>query len=191
MVRSRTIKVLFALLIAMTVGALALMVLQTNPIRPAAQFAAIADANQPGPAEAVFDTAIPLQPTKWRNIVVHGSQAERRNVADQSHFVIGESGAVVVTALWKQQVSGQHVWAAGRDWNTDSIGLCLMGDLSQRAPSSRQYRALLLLVRTLQEQFNVSADHVYLYRHLNVRTRSPGDAFPADHFSARLRRPQN
>ena len=121
MVRSRTIRVLFALLIAMTVGALALMVLQTNPIRPPAQFAAIADGNQPGPVEAVFDTAIPLQPTKWRNIVLHGSQAEHRNVADQCHFVIGESGAVVVTALWKQQISGQHVSAAGRDWNIDSI----------------------------------------------------------------------
>jgi len=180
-----------SLLVAMTVGAIVLTALQTSPIRPnSSELAQIGEPGQRGAAEAAFDTDVPMQPTKWRNVVLHGSAAERGQIADQCHFVIGEGGAVVVTGRWKQQVSGNHVQAGGRDWNADSIGICLMGDLDRQGPSRKQYQSLLLLVGTLQQYFNISADHVYLYRHLNARTRSPGEAFPAEDFASCLLRPR-
>jgi len=173
----------------MTLGAILLTVLQTNPIRPPLSPARISDTQSTGAAEAVFDTNVPIQPTKWHNIVIHGEASENRNVADQCHFVIGSSGTVVATGRWKQQISGQHVSTADRDWNDDSIGVCLLGDLDTQGPTRSQYRALLALTATLQRHFNSSADHVYLYRHLNVRTRSPGEMFPAEDFATRLLRP--
>ncbi len=185
--RSRTIKVLTALLAAMTVGALALMMLETSPLSPPISHAAMQTSGSAS-AAAVFATDV-LQPTMWRNIIIHGSQSQGGQPAQQSHFVIDAAGDVNVSDLWKNQLAGRHVLLPGRDWNVDSIGICLTGQLDSQKPTTSQYRSLLVLVATLQQRLNISGDHVYLYRHLDASTRSPGDAFPADDFARRLLRP--
>ncbi len=185
--RSRTIKVLAALLAAMTVGALALMVLETSPLSPPISHAAMQTSGSAS-ADAVFSTDF-IQPTMWRNIIVHGSQSEAGQLDSQSHFVIDPAGDVAVSDLWKNQLAGQHVLLPGRDWNVDSIGISLTGPLETRRPTTSQYRSLLVLVATLQQRLNISGDHVYLYRHLDASTRSPGNAFPAADFASRLLRP--
>ncbi len=185
--RSRTITVLAALLAAMTVGALALMVLETSPLSPPISHAAMQTSGSSS-AAAVFSMDF-VQPTMWRNIIVHGDQSGQGSSARQSHFVIDSAGDVAVSDLWKNQLAGKHVLLAGRDWNIDSIGICLTGPLDSKRPTTSQYRSLLVLVATLQQRLNISGDHVYLYRHLDAATRSPGNAFPADDFASRLLRP--
>jgi hypothetical protein len=189
MVGSRTITVLVVLLAAMTIGALVLMYLQTGPILPAKSVAAIAS-DKPGPAEAVFNTQVPLQPLQWRNIIIHGSASEGRAAVEESHFLIDGDGKVLPTDRWASQTPARRMILGGRNWNLDSVGICLEGDFSQAAPSHAQYRSLQQLVGTLQSCFNIPADRVYLYRHLDGASRSPGEAFPADDFNARLLRPQ-
>ncbi len=189
MVQSRTVRVLAALLIAMALGAFALMVLETNPIGSQSNLAVLSKPGEAHNYSVVFETDVPLQPIKWRNIIVHASVAG--GVADRCHFVIrpgagGGDAVAIGTQLWKRQAESYHVTVPGRDWNADSVGICLMGDFSRRAPSSGQYSALVQLVQTLQSYFSISTDRVYLYRDLDSRTDSPGTAFPADDFWMRL-----
>jgi len=147
---SRTIRTLTALLISMTLGAMALMVLETAPVRPhAEQLAAVGP--PPGVIERlIHDTAVPIQPVKWRNMIVHGSD--------------------------------------GRDFNADSIGICLVGDFSSSPPSQGQFDRLVQLTRALQRTLRLSADHIYLHSELDARSHSPGDAFPARAFNSSLLR---
>ena len=76
-----------------------------------------------------------------------------------------------------------------RDFNADSVGVCLAGDFSRRPPSPEQFELLVLLVLAVQLACNIPADHVYLHSDLDKRTDSPGRAFPVRQFAARLLRP--
>ena len=194
MLGSRTIKTLTALVAAMTVGAIGLLALETAPIRPAGHNLAAVSNPADTHAKAVLDTDVPIQPIKWRNIVIHSSGPRGRDVARRCHFVIeakaSDDGQYVgATILWKRQGSGNHVFVPGRDFNADSIGICLMGDFSSKAPGSGQFQALVKLVQALQQRCNVSADHVYLHSQLDAHSRSPGDAFPSETFASHLLRP--
>ena len=179
----------------MTVGTFALMVLETAPIRPSATDLAAVELSPRGPGAEVFRTEVPVQAIKWRNIVVHASVADRREMARRYHFLIGPDtagapDAVRATSLWKHQAEGYHVYIPGYDYNADSIGICLVGDFSRSGPSGVQFRALVSLVQTLQRACGISADHVYLHSDLDAVSRSPGEAFPVEAFTARLLRPR-
>jgi len=192
MVGSRTIKVLAALVAAMTVGAFALIVMLESggPVRPGDEDLAALRDHPEGVSESVFRTAVPPQPLKWRNIVIHSTGAEG-NIASRCHFVIHDRGSnleqcIQSTALWKRQAEGNHVFVAGFDYNANSIGVCLAGDFASTAPSARQFEALVALVNGLQRMFNVPRDRVYLLSDLNPNSQSPGQAFPAERLNARL-----
>ncbi len=193
MVKSRTVKVFTALLISMSGGALVLMVMETKPVHPQASLAILSESESTDAASVVLDTDVPLQPIKWRNIVIHVSP-DGTGVAERCHFVLypavdGKRPTVVGTSLWKRQTEGHHLSVPGRDWNADSIGVCLVGDFSKNAPPMDQYRVLIDLVRTLRKYFrSIARDQVYLCRDLDSRTDSPGKAFPADDFWMRLRK---
>jgi hypothetical protein len=189
---SRTIRTLTSLLAAMTIGALALMVLQTAPIKPAVQGLA-AFAPPPDTATSlVLATDIPVQPITWRNIVIHSNVGERFDVSSNCHFVVDVDsagrGRIQPTTLWKSQSLGRHVMVSSRDWNADSVGICLVGDFSRQPPSRAQMQSLLALVRSLQQICVISADHVYLNSDLDANSRSPGEAFPVRQFTANLLR---
>lgn len=180
MAGSRTIKTLTVLLAAMTVGAFSLMVLETAPIPPAsANLAALKGGSVT--LGAVEQTTVPLQTMIWRNIIVHTSGLERRDIARDCHFVI-EGGEIKATDRWKRQTSGNHIYVPGFDYDANSIGVCVIGDFSSRAPGNDQLQALATLVRALQQRLRITNDRVYTYRELVPSSASPGDAFPADFF---------
>ena len=188
MLRSRTIKTLTALLISMTVGAFALMILETAPVRPPSQSLAAIGPLQGQLPRLINQTAVPLQAIKWRNIVVHGSEAEDADIAQRCHFVIALDAEVRANDLWRRQLSGYHVYVPGRDLNADSIGICLMGDFTQNPPSQSQLAALTDLTIALQRALRIPADRVYLNCDLNAYSRSPGLAFPKAAFNQTLLR---
>lgn len=190
MVGSRTVKALTALLISMTVGALALMVLETAPATPRAQQLVALAAPADGVGAVIHQTSVPLQPIKWRNLIVHSSGAEDAGIVDGCHFLVEADGSVWPTELWKRQISGHHVYVPGRDFNADSIGVCLMGQYTLSDPriQKKQFDSLVDLTRSLQQAFRMPADRVYLRSDLDPNSLSPGDGFPAGDFNSRLLR---
>lgn len=175
---------------AMTVGAIALMVLETEPVRPTAHPLEVVGPPPAGAGKVVYDTRVPLQAILWRNVVIHASPARSDRLARGCHFVIDPASSgdarIAATEYWRSQRAGTHI---GRPWQDSSIGICLIGDFSRRPPTRRQFDALVELVHLLQGTCNISADHVYLHSDLVARSASPGPAFPAEELSARLLRP--
>lgn len=198
--RSRTVRTLAALVAAMSIGAFVLILMETEPARPTAPLQADGkdekDA-EPNPADrtaTVRRTDVPIQPIKWRNIVVHDAAGRGRledGNPDGCHFLIGgpESfgdGAVRSTHLWRQQLDGNHLLASGHPCrNEDSIGIRLLCDTGRTAPSSNQMAALTDLARALQVICRIPSDRVYLYSELSGPD-GPGRLFPAETFRGRL-----
>ena len=190
MPRSRTIRTLTALLVAMTVGSLMLIWMETEPIRPPAASLAAVSVPDAAHEAAVFDTDVQLQRLKWRNVVVHSSEGEPGNIAERCHFLVeldssGRAG-VTATALWKRQAEGNHIYVPRHDFEAISVGICIIGDFAVRSPASAQYEALVALVKALQGECGITSDHVYLHSDLVPDSNSPGRAFPVRDFSRRL-----
>jgi N-acetyl-anhydromuramyl-L-alanine amidase AmpD len=190
MLGSRTFKTLTILLVTMTAGAYVLMLMESAPIRLPARSLAALSTSGPGPGRVVAETDVPLRPTKWRNIIVHAHAGEPAEMSRRMHFVIrpGENGGLVAegTDLWKRQADGHHVYVPWRDFNADSIGICLIGRFSRTPPTDQQFQLLVNLVRTLQSTFRIPGDQVYLHSDLDGRSVSPGRAFPARTFTESL-----
>ena len=177
----------------MTVGAIALMLMETSPVRPPdSHFAAVAHP-QDDPLDGVLESSVPFQPLKWRNIMVHAWPNAAGKVVRGSHFVVDmrdQGGAVKVqrTALWDNQADGSHVWVRGINWNETSIGICVIGDFSRMGSRPRQLDALVNLARRLQERFDIPRDNIYFAGDIGQTSTNPPKAFPARQFSSRLLR---
>lgn len=171
----------------MFVGAVALMMMNTEPIRVDAIRPAMAVESTPDFAEAVA-LAIPMKPGGWRHIVVHSHADNGEDAMARCHFVIDvirQDGADTVrirpTELWTQQRPGRHANVAGHDYNSDGIGISLAGDFDLHAPTPTQMNALTELVAKLQRTCGIDRDRVFLYHELS-RTAQPGTKFPAGEF---------
>jgi hypothetical protein len=178
MMAPRTAKTLVLLVAAMTAGAFALVLMRTEPIAGPVGDAAAAVAREAPYRRVVHETSVPVQTALWRNIVIHSSRC-RRGAAGRCHFLVRydrktDTASVVATRLWKQQGPGSHTFAAGRDWNADSVGVFLEADCSEGDLPDRQNDALIKLVQTLQRTLRISADHVYLHSDLDPYSPCPG-----------------
>lgn len=144
----------------------------------------------------------------WKYIVIHHS-ATRSGSAERFaenhrargmvnglayHFVIDNGtdgmpdGFIEVGNRWTQQLHGGH--CRRREWNETGIGICLVGDFTQKPPTPRQLDSLALLVRGLQEQFGIPIERVVGHGHLEGEsTECPGHLFPWDEFKTRLASP--
>ena len=187
-------KTLGALVVAMTVGSLALILMNTAPIRPLVTNLSAVTTPTDEPSQAISQTDGSIKVAKWRHLVVHTS-TEAIDAESDCHFIIdpaaGADGRILrTTALWNRQVSGNHVFASGHNWNADSIGVCLIGNFADVPPTSAQLAALTHLVRLLQQTCGITADRVYLARDIDPRCASPGEAFPAKQFNTALMRPR-
>lgn len=190
---SRTMKTLGALVAAMTAGSIALILMEAPPIRPPVTNLSAVAAPTDEFSQVVSQTDEPIRIAKWRHIVVH-TAAEPLDVDFDCHFVIDPSpradgGILRATTLWNRQVSGNHVFAGGYNWNDDSIAVVVMGDFSKAPPNTKQMQALVGLVRSLQRACGVPAEKVYLARDIDPRSGSPGAAFPTAQFNVSLLRP--
>jgi len=179
------------LLVAMTLGTLALMVLETEPVRPRAQPLSVLSPPPGGPAQVIYDTSVPLRRDAWRHVVIHAAASADAPAASRCHLLIepdAQAGwKVTATPHWAKQQPSSHVTGF---WKDASIGVCLIGDFSAEPPDREQFNLLVELVNALQEVCKIPADKVYLYSDLVARSSSPGEAFPAGRFTARLLRPQ-
>lgn len=194
--QTRTFKTLVALLGALTIGTLALLALETSPVRgPAVSLAARIDSSSDNQRLAeIFNTERPLDSGKWHNIVIHDSVCEMTgNPEDGCHFIVnalnsGDPGQMISnTARWRRQADGANIFQSRHDYNSDSIGICLVGDFAEQTPSHEQTAALVSLVRSLQMQFRIPPDHVY--RHVDLTgANCPGSLFPKDSFRSQLLR---
>jgi N-acetylmuramoyl-L-alanine amidase-like protein len=182
MIDARTTKVLGALLASMTIGALLLMAMESEPPRPSGNNMASVTGAVLAPS---WSAGRP-----WRRIVVHSSDGND-TMPRRCHFIIHSNAGgnrIQQTELWKKQDAGHHIYVPGHDFNSDSIGVCIMGEFSTQPPSRQQFEALISLVNELQQKNKIPADSVYLQSELNPDRHLPGKAFPVGRFNARLYR---
>ncbi len=186
---SRTVKTLTALFVSMTFGALALMLMETEPISARVQSLSSVAPPPAGAAEVVYDTGGAIRADRWTYVVVHSAPSPTSPVALACHFTVDRDKdgkwRVQATENWRAQRDGRHV--AGY-WRAKSIGVCIVGDFSRSQPTRKQFDCLTKLVNALQEVCRIPADRVYLISDLDARSCSPGRFFPAARFSARLLR---
>jgi hypothetical protein len=135
----------------------------------------------------------------WRYIVLHhsahaeGSYAQidkehRKNLGTDGcgyHFVIGNGtaspdGQIEVAKRWADQKGGAHCRdAKTSEVNDYGIGICLVGNLDQSAPTQRQTDAARALVDYLRDRYAIPANHVGMHTSLASHpTVCPGKNFP-------------
>lgn len=138
---------------------------------------------------------------KWTAIVIHHSGTDNGNAAifDKWHreskhwagvgydFIIGNGsdsgdGQVETTYRWRQQKTGAHCGGTPGNWaNRSAVGICLVGDFNQTAPTRRQMQSLVRLVRFLQGRYNITKGRIYGHGSTpgyTGKTKCPGRRFP-------------
>jgi hypothetical protein len=163
MTQSRTVKTLLALVVCMTLGIFALVLMQTDPIRsPLLELASVTT----GPAsleEVIARTDSPVGAGRWKNIIVHRDGRRLSDPDQEFHFVVHISGGepvVRVTDLWKRQATGRHTFAAGgADWNADSVGVYV--EPFHGHVTTAQVRMARRVCAAIQRLCDIGADHVY------------------------------
>ncbi len=190
---SRTTKTLAALFAAMIGGAAILLMMSSEPLRaPSGAMTALAAAE---PArQVVFTTDVPVQTDKWRSVVIHSTGgAHGWDILRHSHFVIHRSREgkidLLPTEHWKQQAEVRHVTGpVARDFNADSISVCLVGDFSDSVPTRAEYSTLIELVRAIQQTCSIPPEQVYLHSHLDSRAGCPGIGVSGERLNSHLLR---
>lgn len=133
----------------------------------------------------------------WRYIVAHHSGVHRGNAASYDnfhrrqrrmanglayHFVIGNGrdsgdGEIEIGNRWIQQLQGGHV--STHQVNEVGIGICLVGNFEDLAPSSAQIGALTELVLYLKNDLLGGRPQFMVHREVDGnRTLCPGKHFP-------------
>ena len=137
----------------------------------------------------------------WRYIVLHhsdsatGSYAQidrdhRDRLGTQGcgyHLIVGNGsespdGQIEVATRWLDQKAGAHCRdATVPDANDYGIGVCLIGDMDESAPTARQIEATRALVAYLQERYEIPDDRVVSHAAIaQTPTSCPGTLFPVD-----------
>ena len=173
MAGSRTIRVLAALAMAMTIGTLAMKLFENASPLPMTQ----ADLMALSP-KTDFKTLVPE--AEWKHIVIFALPDANASAdpAAVAHFILdldARNGRPIVTTtdLWRRQTA-----TPADKGNLACIAIGLKGDFSRKAPTSAQMDELTNLVCLLQYTRNVGPQ--------NVRLHNPGDAFPTEKFTAKL-----
>ncbi len=141
----------------------------------------------------------------WKFIVLHhsdhatGSYAQidrdhRDRLGTQGcgyHFVVGNGsespdGRVEIASRWLNQKAGAHCRDAKTlDANDYGIGICLIGDIDEQAPTTRQVQATKALVAYLRERYEIPAERVVTHAAIAQSTTScPGNLFPLEEIVA-------
>jgi len=162
---------------------------------PAPRQAPVA-ATTPKPAVASARTIpaawIPSVPANnWSWIIIHHSDSDYGSAAiidkwhrDRGfdelgyHFVIGNGtnsgdGQIEVGPRWVKQKWGAHDNALDNRFNTNGIGICLVGDFNKTRPTAKQRRSLMRLVAYLMRTYHVPPDRVLGHGETKV-TQCPG-----------------
>jgi len=146
------------------------------PVRPMPQPASARLVPESGSVPAAWIPHVPANHWTW--IIIHHSDSDYGSAAiiDQwhrargfdelgYHFVIGNGtnsgdGQIEVGPRWTKQKWGAHDNALDNRYNTNGIGICLVGNFNNTHPTARQRQSLLRLVVYLMRKYNIPADRV-------------------------------
>lgn len=206
--RSRVVWI--ALIFSMTAVAGGLMVIDRGGAPVVGGSASLppmlAQGSVPGSMEAIFRTRQPLQPGRWKAIVIHHTAdpvgSPTSVAADHQkqgilrvghHFIIGngagmEDGELWVGGRWQDQVPGAHAVGERGDWyNNNAISICLVGNGNRRTFTVQQVARLQQLVTTLCRDLKIDPSRVVLHSEIAPQVSDPGRLFPdADTFRRRI-----
>lgn len=130
---------------------------------------------------------------EWTSIVIHHTATDRGDVASIHethvakkwlgigyHFVIGNGngmgdGAIEPTFRWREQLHGAH--AGEEEYNEHGVGICLVGNFEEHAPTPQQMAAVRQLVSTLKREYGIPAERVIGHSEVKA-TACPGKHFP-------------
>jgi hypothetical protein len=172
----RVAKVLAALLVSMTTGAIVLMVLGSNP--PSAGPFCLSAYYRLNSVDHVMRSRACQAPDRWNSIQIFfsgtksGSLAQLAtthgpNSADElnCHFLIcngnsADDGEIQATEKWQKQWSIRP----GPTWQGSdrTIRICLVGDAVSVPATNFQLKRLEMLLESLCRKFHIPADNVYL-----------------------------
>lgn len=134
--------------------------------------------------------------SRWRYIVAHHSAIEQGNAQIYGaahkrrgmtsglayHFVIGNGidsgdGEIEVGPRWSQQLRGGHV--RNTRVNDQGIGICIVGNLENHAPTARQREAFIQLVDYLRANCVAPGCKFTVHKWVDRNhTLCPGKHFP-------------
>lgn len=139
-----------------------------------------------------------VAPGRWKMIICHHSALTKGNAAAYDkdhrrrgmenglayHFVIGNGvdsgdGEIEIGSRWTKQIKGGHV----RDdaINEVAIGICLVGNLEEKAPTSNQVAALKELLIYLRDEVVGAPVEFKVHREADPNhTECPGKFFPTE-----------
>jgi N-acetyl-anhydromuramyl-L-alanine amidase AmpD len=142
-----------------------------------------------------------ISPRPWRFIVIHHSATASGSLESITqghldrkfdeigyHFLINNSpaerdGEVTATSRWLSQHAGAHTkMDTHPEFNTEGIGICLVGNFEEKPPTANQMTALTVLVQVLRDQYNIPIDRIAGHRDFTQMTLCPGRLFPMDRF---------
>lgn len=97
------------------------------------------------------------------------------------HFIVGNGsgtpdGVVETGYRWRDQIPGPHT--KNEALNRQSIGICLVGNLDETAPTRRQMLALIPLLERLCRECDIPAAHIISHREADRATACPGERLP-------------
>ena len=154
-------------------------------------------AEAPPPATRPWDTIVihHSATASGSAALFHASHRARGMVNGLAyHFVINNGseglrdGFIESGNRWRRQLPGGHCRQS--DVNDRGIGICLVGDFTSRQPTERQFAALVLLIRGLQQQFQIADDRVLGHgKILGEFSECPGRSFPWAELRRRLQEP--
>jgi hypothetical protein len=171
----RTAKVLFSLVVSMTIGAAVLLTLEDRPL-PAGAFS-LASYTRLDSVEEIIETYSPAFADRWQSIEVFYTNTAGGNIGQIAslnglresqdvnlHFLIcngqgGQDGQIQTSERWRRQwscVPGGTWYGSGK-----TIRVCLVADGGRNLPSEFQIKRTNLLMEALCRRFNIPADQVY------------------------------
>ena len=171
----RVARVLAALLISMTVGAIVLMALDNKP--PSAGAFCLSSYYRLDPVEQAVISRAAQSPRRWNCIEIHYSGTKAGNIEQLAalsglagpqdincHFVIcnglGDGdGQILSTGKWQRQWSS----VPNRTWygSDQTIRICLIADGKTTYPTDFQIKRLESLVEVVQRKFNIPSQSIY------------------------------
>ncbi len=189
MASPRTIRTLGALVVAMTAGTFSLMLLETDPVGSSVNDFATIVAPAQDHFQALSQTRVPVQPEKWRSIVLESTDSSE-TLPPSAHLIVrietdGDGvrfARVEATDLW---ISQQE--SVSRNRPAGSIVVCMVGDFRRANPSVDVFQTVVGLTQRLQRIAEVAADRVYLPGDYDARGPQFTPAFSAAYHNNLLR----
>jgi hypothetical protein len=171
----RVARVLAALLISMTAGAIVLMALGNNP--PSAGPFCLASYYRLDPVEKALLSRAAQSPSRWNQIEIYYSDTKAGNIEQLAslmglagpedincHFCLcngrgGGDGQIQTTEKWQRQWSiiPRRTWYG----TSQTIRICIVADGQTNRPTDCQIKRTEALVERLCRRFDIRPEHIY------------------------------